>query len=198
MAIWMGVGHTNIVSYRNHGCGPLELSLCLVSLSRYMGNSRNTCRTFFMAPATKISLEKRFWSKVHKSEHCWTWTGLIHHKGYGRLREGSPSKKRVLAHRVSYEIQYGPIPSGMFIDHICRNRACVNPAHLRVVTHEINNTENVIGICWQKQLAKTHCPQGHPYNEKNTKRRLKQGSWRRECKICNRKRANSRYHESKK
>jgi hypothetical protein len=83
----------------------------------------------------------RFWSKVDKTEACWNWTGHLIKNGYGRIvREG----KQTVAHRASYEHFVSPIPAGMDIDHICHNRACVNPEHLRPVTRK-QNCENLTG-----------------------------------------------------
>jgi len=86
------------------------------------------------------SLEERFWSKVDKNgpNGCWVWTGCIGH-GYGQIRQ---NKKLYQAHRVSWEWAVGPIPNGMEIDHRCRVKQCVNPDHLRVVTHK-QNLENL-------------------------------------------------------
>lgn len=81
--------------------------------------------------------EARFWSKVEKADpgDCWLWTGVIDQAGYGRIDLG---KTNYQAHRFSYEINVGPIPEGLEIDHVhawgCRHHHCVNPAHLEAVT----------------------------------------------------------------
>lgn len=64
------------------------------------------------------------------------------------------------AHRVVYETVVGPVPEGLELDHLCRNRGCVNPAHLEPVTHQENMRRGHWGM-------KTHCPQGHPYEGDN-------------------------------
>jgi len=88
------------------------------------------------------TVDERFWEKVAKGPGCWTWTAAISEDdGYGRFGIGQSVK---LSHRVSYELSVGTIPDGMEIDHKCRNRACVNPKHLRVVTSQ-KNRENHSG-----------------------------------------------------
>lgn len=83
--------------------------------------------------------EDRFWSKVDRSGECWIWTGGTNVGGYGRFRSERHDRRMVVAHRVAYEMVVGPVPDGLVLDHLCRVRACVNPAHLEPVTF----TENV-------------------------------------------------------
>ena len=83
----------------------------------------------------RIAPEKRFWDRVEKTESCWNWISPIDGQGYGRIKV---NYKAIRAHRFSWELHNGPIPTRMMIDHICHNRACVNPEHLRVVTHGQN------------------------------------------------------------
>lgn len=82
-----------------------------------------------------LSVEQRFNQKVKKTDSCWNWTGAKGKHGYGEIRIDRTNN---LAHRVSYEMHIGPIPAGMEIDHMCHNRGCVNPAHLRVTTNKQN------------------------------------------------------------
>lgn len=113
---------------------------------------------------------ERFWPKVDKRgpNGCWLWTGRLFSNGYGCFMLKGRS---LLAHRVAFEWQ-GDIPEGLHLDHLCRVRACVNPAHLEPVTIQENNR--------RASAAKTHCPYGHPYNESNTY------VWRggRYCRTC--------------
>ena len=84
----------------------------------------------------KRPLESRFWEKVDKTDSCWVWTAGLDQKGYGRFRiEG---EKR-LAHIVSWIMVNGEIPAGMLLDHICQNKSCVNPGHLRLATNKQNS-----------------------------------------------------------
>jgi hypothetical protein len=114
-----------------------------------------------------------FWDKVDKSGECWVWTAANNGSGYGRFWLDG---KMQYPHRVAYEMCVGPIPDGLVIDHLCRNRSCVRPDHLEPVTNAENQARGA-------HAMKTHCPQGHPYDEVNTYR-TKTG--RRMCRACNR------------
>src|SRR5271166_3891905 len=76
-----------------------------------------------------------FWSKVERADNsqCWQWRGFINHGGYGLY-----GKFNRRAHRLAYRFLVGRIPKGLTIDHLCRNRACVNPAHMEPVTRGEN------------------------------------------------------------
>jgi len=133
-------------------------------------------------------LLRRLWSQVDKSAgpgRCWPWTGTLNNSGYGRIYVNG---RKVLVHRLAYELEVGPIGDGLEIDHVrargCQSTACCNPAHLEAVTPEENRRRADLG---RAQAAKTHCPQGHLYAGENL--RIKpDGS--RECRTC--KRANER------
>lgn len=102
--------------------------------------------------------------------------------GYGYRRIGGRGGRFVYIHRLAYEELIGPIPDGLQIDHLCRNRACYNPAHLEPVTQQ----ENIRRGYW---AMKTHCPRGHAYDVVNTQWR---GNKRR-CATCHREQERARY-----
>ena len=104
----------------------------------------------------------RFWDKVQKGDGCWQWVGAIQGAGYGAFWTGPKCK---LAHRIAYEHLVELIPDGLVIDHLCRNRACVNPAHMEVVTGRVNTLRGETLAA--RQVARTHCPRGHPYSGDN-------------------------------
>ena len=97
---------------------------------------------------------------VVQADGCWVWSGNRDRQGYGRI--GFLGRRSMLAHRASYQARVGFIPDGITLDHLCRNRACVNPDHLEPVSLSEN--------C-KRQAARcskvSHCPQGHPYSGDN-------------------------------
>ena len=98
----------------------------------------------------------RFLSKINHTGNCWEWKGTIDRKGYGVFHL---DQKKLRAHRVSYEIFKGVIKDNLPLDHLCRNRLCVNPDHLEPVTLK-ENIHRGQGICGVN-YGKTHCKRGH-------------------------------------
>lgn len=106
--------------------------------------------------------EERFWAKVNKTDSCWVWTASRGGGGYGKFWINHEQGLRV-AHRVSYMWLVGPIPDDLQLDHLCRNRQCVNPDHLEPVTRS-ENVRRGVGpeVTRARHISKTHCTHGHP------------------------------------
>jgi hypothetical protein len=129
--------------------------------------------------------EERFYGYVIKNGPggCWLWRGGLDVGGYGVFSLGNElGGRQAKAHRYAYELLVGPIPPNMLLDHSCRVHPCVNPDHLEPVTSR-DNTLRGTGFA-AKNAKKTHCPQGHPYDEKNT---YVSSSGGRQCRTCMKK-----------
>jgi len=127
---------------------------------------------------TDLVLEQ-FWEhmKVDPISGCWNWQANRNHKGYGQYKIDG---KTVKAHRFAFEVNRGKIPDGLQLDHLCRNRACVNPEHMEIVTSRENTMR---GFGFTSLLAKrTHCKNGHEFTPENTRMRKSA----RVCRICQR------------
>ncbi len=141
-------------------------------------------------PPRKVSAEQRFWPKVDKAgpipEHCpelgpcWMWIAHVNrHRGYGHFNAGG---REGYAHRFAYELLVGPIPDGLELDHLCRVRHCVNPAHLEPVTRRENVLRGQAPSAYQAR--QTCCIRGHLFNAENTYIRPDNGA--RQCRTCRR------------
>lgn len=107
----------------------------------------------------------RFWSKVTKADGCWRWNASHNENGYGVIgfwRHGKANTRK--AHRIAYVLTTGDKAEGLDIEHLCHNRGCVNPSHLRAATHKQNmenrptantgNISGVRGVHWAKRYTK--------------------------------------------
>lgn len=139
----------------------------------------------------------RFLLKVRITEDgCWQWTGCAP-DGYGRFSTGGHNGPPVLAHRWLWERVNGPVPAGRDLDHLCRNRSCVNPAHLEPVTRSENvkRGAGVGGVLRDPSLPlprpkpKTHCKHGHPLSGDNLHIAT---TGQRVCRTCDRLRGRRR------
>lgn len=153
-----------------------------------------TLRNLINNPANKKCLDpvERFWSHVSigKPDECWEWTAHKDKAGYGvfSLAHHRPEpSKTVLAHRYAYFLAHGVYPPED-TDHLCCNRGCVNPKHLEATSHKENyNRSTQKEVAVRQNEDKTHCKNGHPFNEENTYYRKDHPNWRM-CRSCNRER----------
>jgi hypothetical protein len=127
----------------------------------------------YSTPAERITLNVTI-----SPTGCWEWELCRDGGGYARL---TVQKKFCYGHRFAYEIFVGPIPEGLHIDHLCRNRGCVNPEHLQPVTTAVNQHRSV-GTIAAINAAKRACHRGHPFDEDNT--RIDSRGCR-VCRTCN-------------
>lgn len=122
--------------------------------SKNLARHRNQCDGIL-----RETPEQRFWSKVDKSGACWLWTGALDADGYGRW---DVAYKHWRAHRYAWVLEHGEVTPGLVLDHICRVRACVNPAHLR----EVTDGENVRAGIGPTAInaRKTRCIRNHEFD----------------------------------
>lgn len=130
--------------------------------------------------AQQEPVEDRIARKYNIAESgCWEWTDRPGTRGYGGLRVGGKKGKWVDAHRIAYLTFVGPVPEGLELDHLCRNRKCINFDHLEPVTRRENVRRGI--SCIAAHMRKTHCKNGHEFTEANT---YTVGGTRRKCRIC--------------
>ena len=118
-------------------------------------------------------------------DECWVWTGYLNSDGYGKASAGYVDKKQktIGTHRAMYELYIGQIPLNLTVDHLCRDRACGNPKHMRILTLSENlKSKNA-------NAKKTHCSRGHEYTDENTYYgKQSNGGPQRQCRTCGNKR----------
>lgn len=147
-----------------------------------------SCQTLFRTGREHRPVADRFWEKVQvDSSGCWNWIGCRMDSGrtYGQLKV---NRRLIYAHRFSYELHKGPIPDGLFLDHLCRTPSCVNPDHLEPVT----NRENCLrGECPTVLIHRSgKCRRGHEMSGENVGY-SRDGAHRR-CRTCSRASSTSR------
>lgn len=134
-----------------------------------------------MKVITREDIEEHIACNVFiRADGCWEWLGQLSRGGYAIRQYVGHASKRV--HRTTYELTWGEIPEGLVIDHLCRNRACVNPWHLEAVT----NRENLLRGLRPPVTLLSHCAHGHELTPENIKISRKNGVEYRECWPCNR------------
>ena len=150
-----------------------------------MDGRAQKCAACYRALPSRPS-EERFWEKVEKTDSgCWLWRGAPTGSGYGTstLDDKRESYKFVVEHRYAYELIVGPIPDGLVLDHLCRNRNCVNPEHLDPVPQRENALRGLKG------RLLTHCAHGHPLTPENVYvQQTGERRGRRRCKVCHNER----------
>lgn len=110
--------------------------------SKERGRVKGESKRFIRGHNGRVLLEKRFWLKVRLGEKCWSWVGSKNVTGYGLIQTGTHDYPvSSLAHRISWEINVGPIPGGLCVLHACDNPECTRPSHLFLGTHQDNMTD---------------------------------------------------------
>lgn len=136
---------------------------------------RTEARSIFNETPTAADVD-RLWKSVRKTNDCWLWTGALDTRGYGQIKVAG---RLWMVHRVVYELAVVRLAGDLVVDHLCRVPTCVRPDHLEPVTNRENTLRGTNFIA--ENAAKTHCPQGHAYDEANT---IRERSGRRRCHTC--------------
>ena len=137
-----------------------------------------------------LGLPERLESKISPEPNsgCWLWDGNWSGSGYGRVKIAK-TRRCAQAHTMVYELLVAPVPTGLVLDHLCRNRCCVNPEHLEPVTEQVNILRGTGQSA--RNARKTVCPQGHPlvdvYRVGNT----------RKCRVCQKAKMREQYLKKK-
>ena len=136
--------------------------------TKHLGRSFRIKNRIF--PRSEDVFERIHSRAIKDKNGCWNWFGSKDKQGYGCLVY---KRKFYMAHRLSYQSYVGKIGSGLQLDHLCRNKSCINPKHLEPVTQ----AENL------RRAVPTHCKRGHDLNDSNVYH------GRRNCRTCNKERS---------
>jgi len=164
---------------------PLACPVCANPVTRPGAElCSRACGNMVRGAKLRIPIVERIQKHIdidHGGRGCWLWCGGLDSRGYGQLGVDGVTLR---AHRVAYEAYVGPIPEGLELDHLCRERRCVNPDHLEPVTRSVNVRRGLAPeVNAARNLAKTHCPHGHPYEGDNVRVHPNGG---RSCRTCDR------------
>lgn len=159
-------------------CG-VERHLSRAQISRINNGLRSGRCLACSRQARTTDPYQRFTKSISVSQEsgCWDWIGPRNRAGYGVIYLRNGRSRSWLAHRWIWQHIHGPIGSGLEVDHLCFNRACVNPAHLEPVTPDENKRRWVARV-----RARTHCKAGHEFSPDNTYIHPSKGT--RQCKRC--------------
>lgn len=161
----------------------MRLATCSVKGCDHPVQGREWCSTHYSrwriygSPMGYLTLEQQLLERIVIDDNgCWLWTA---HLSRGKRGSGYGKHGKDYAHRLAYEVWVGSIPPDKEIDHLCRVRRCIRPAHLEVVSRQTNLLRGETFAA--RHAATTHCPQGHRYDEANTR-------WssigQRSCRFC--------------
>lgn len=175
----------------------MSKTVCAVAGCESQRHGRGVCRSHYMKcwrgqmlwpeyiPDSKPSENERFWAKVdiRDDNECWEWSASLLPNGYGQFAQTT-------AHRFSMIASGYAVSSSDVVDHLCRNRKCVNPSHLEVVSQSENVVRGYAGnvlaaSATQRSLDRTHCKHGHELTPENTYRPPSYPTWR-ACRECRR------------
>ena len=144
-------------------------------------------------PATKSHEQVLSDHSIPGENGCIVWVGSKDKDGYGKCRRRHELGTIWLPHRLAWIVKHGAIPKGLEVDHLCRNRSCINPEHLTVVDHISNVERSIYKRENHRNFRKTHCKRGHPLNGDNLIVETWHGIVMRKCLTCRKENARRNY-----